>query len=846
MIQLFRPLQAFTRPLAALVMIVGLQATVAPLAQAQIVTAPAPTSAPAKSNTAPDHPSETQERLTSDVDNLATQLKTIETGVDVTRPTKSLLADLEGQVQPLIAKSKQIVDRLTPRVAAVKARIDQLGPAPDAKAPAENADVKKERISLQKTFDDNDGLLKRAKVLQLKAEQDAAYIGKRQRSLFTTSLFQRSTSLLSPPLWLTVAKETPSNITDTINVFDGWIDGFNRNLGGGKLIAFWAMVMIVVILYWPLTHFAKRLVRRDPKIDKPNTWQKIILACWTSFSVAGAMIAIMYGVVYVFSFFAAPDPRVTPLFAAMQSGIVRIALAAGLARGVLAPRRSKWRLVNLDDTTADKLVRIVVGVALIVSATKVIEAINDVIYASLEFSVAARGIGALLVAGGLAAALFDLGDEPEADNPDAGDASPSTQRREWYGLIRGIAWTLILVITGAVLVGYVPFASFLVDQVVLVAATGAVLYLLVRLIDKACELGFQPTSFAGRNLIYTVGMRRETLGQLSILLSGAARLLLIGLALIAVSAPWGMQSSDISGNLNAIFFGFKVGDVTISVAGIAVAIISFLLVLAATRAVQNWLEDRYLPQTRLDAGLRNSIKTSLGYVGFIIALVMAAGNLGVDFQKLAIVAGALSVGIGFGLQSIVNNFVSGLILLWERAVRVGDWVIVGADQGYVRRINVRSTEIETFDRASVIVPNSNLVSGVVKNLMRTDRVGRLTIEVTAHITADADKVRDVLIDIARDNEAVLSLPSPQVRFITLTSSAMTFNLFCFVGDVENSLRTKSDLYFEICKQFRQNGFFDGPAPDPTAINILGFDKLEGLLKAKEMPDIEPARSRMTG
>ena len=254
-----------------------------------------------------------------------------------------------------------------------------------------------------------------------------------------------------------------------------------------------------------------------------------------------------------------------------------------------------------------------------------------------------------------------------------------------------------------------------------------------------------------------------------------------------------------------------------------------MLILAATRALQGWLEDRYLPTTRLDSGLRNSIKTSLGYIGFLIALAIGAGELGLDFQKLAIVAGALSVGIGFGLQSIVNNFVSGLILLWERAIRVGDWVVVGSDQGYVRRINVRSTEIETFDRAAVIVPNSNLVSGVVKNLVRTDKVGRLHIELTVHASADPEKVREVLLGIAGENEAVLSLPSPQVRFINLTASAMTFDLFCYVADVEGGTRTKSDLYFEICRQFRQQGFFNGPPPDPTAINILGLDRLEQIL-----------------
>ena len=791
-------------------------------------------------------PSQTQEQLTASVDLLANKLKNIEKqvdGSDVSQPTLNALAI---DVAPLATDAQALVERLTPRVAAIKARLDQLG----AKAKGESTDVTSQRETLQKTFDDNDGLLKRAKTLEVQSTQDGTYIAKRQRTLFASSLFRRSISVLSPPLWLFVASETPANIASATHVFNDWFDGFQRNLTGGKAIAFWVLVLIALVLYVPLRRLAKRVVHEDSKVEKPSTWLKIIGACWTSFSVAGSMIAIMYAVVFVFSFFVASDTTLLPLFTAMQEGFIRIALATGLARGILAPSRPRWRLVNVDDTTSGKLIRLVIAMAVIVAGSKVIEALNEVILADWRFSVATQAVGALLVALAMMAALVDLGDDPEAENEDAPASGSTSRRRDYYGLIRGVAWTLIVVLTVSLLVGYISFATFLVDQLVLVAGTIAVLFLLIRLIDKACELGFQPGSMVGRNLIYTVGLRRETLGQVSILLSGAARLLLIGVALIVVIAPWGLQSTDISGNLHAVFFGFKIGDVTISIEGIVVAIISFLLVLALTRALQSWLEDRYLPQTRLDSGLRNSIKTSLGYVGFLLALTLAAANLGVDFQKLAIVAGALSVGIGFGLQSIVNNFVSGLILLWERAVRVGDWVVVGSDQGYVRKINVRSTEIETFDRASVIVPNSNLVSGVVKNLMRSDRVGRLTIEVSVHITADPEKVRETLIDIARENEAVLSLPSPQVRFINLTSASMTFDLFCFVADIEAGMRTKSDLYFEICKQFRQYGFFDGPPPDPTAINVLGLDRFEALLQASKTADVADSKpstmSRKTG
>ena len=816
-------------------------ALVALVSSASIAAAQAPT--PTRASAEP--PRQTQEQLTSAVDALNGKLKDIEKQVDQSEITQQTLNTLAGDVGPLATQAQALVERLTPRTIAMKARLDQLG----ATTTGEATDVTKQREALLKTFDENDGLLKRAKTLEIEATQDAAYISKKQRALFTNSLFRRSISVLSPPLWFFVARESPATIAAATRIFDDWLVGFNRNTSGAKLAWFWALVIAVIALYLPLTRLAKRLVSHELQVEKPSTWLKIVVACWTSLSVAGSMIAIMYGVIFVFAFFAAADPVVSSLFNEMQWGIIRIAIAAGLSRGILAPRRPKWRLFNFDDKTSDKLVRLIVGIAIIVAGSKVMESLNEVILADWRFSVAAQGVGALFVAIAMAIALIDLGDDPEANNPSADLSKPGasvSQKRDYYGIIRGGAWTLIVCLSIATLVGYIAFATFLVDQILLVSCTLAVVFLLVRLIEKACELGFQPGSMMGRMLIYTVGIRRETLGQMAILLSGAARLFIIGLALLVVIAPWGMQSTDIRGNLHAIFFGFKVGDVTISIEGIVVALISFLLVLAATRAVQAWLEDRYLPQTRLDSGLRNSIKTSLGYVGFLLALTLAAANLGVDFQKLAIVAGALSVGIGFGLQSVVNNFVSGLILLWERAVRVGDWVIVGTEQGYVRKINVRSTEIETFDRASVIVPNSNLVSGVVKNLMRTDRIGRMTIEITVHASADPEKVRQVLIDIARGNEAVVSLPSPQVRFTNLTAGAMTFDLFCFVADVENMVRTKSDLYFEICRQFREHHFFDGPPADPLGINIIGLDRLETILQAQRATEAAPSRARKIG
>ena len=127
----------------------------------------------------------------------------------------------------------------------------------------------------------------------------------------------------------------------------------------------------------------------------------------------------------------------------------------------------------------------------------------------------------------------------------------------------------------------------------------------------------------------------------------------------------------------------------------------FIALLFATRLFQRWLRERALQQTRMDPGIVNSIDTVVGYAGIALASLLAISYAGFDITNLAIVAGALSIGVGFGLQSIVNNFVSGLILLIERPIKVGDWIVLGDQQGNVRRISVRATEIETFDRASL-------------------------------------------------------------------------------------------------------------------------------------------------
>ena len=225
--------------------------------------------------------------------------------------------------------------------------------------------------------------------------------------------------------------------------------------------------------------------------------------------------------------------------------------------------------------------------------------------------------------------------------------------------------------------------------------------------------------------------------------------------------------------------------IQISLARILLGIVLFIALLFATRVFQRWLRERSV-QTRLDPSIANSVDTVVGYVGVAVAALLSVSYAGLDITNLAIVAGALSVGIGFGLQSIVNNFVSGLILLIERPIKVGDRVVVGDQQGLVRRISVRATEIETLDRASLIVPNSELITGRVLNWTHRNSLGAVNVKVGVGYNSDPEQVIAILMKCAEDHPDVLRTPAPGAALESFGDSALLFNLRVSLPDIDKA------------------------------------------------------------
>ncbi len=281
-----------------------------------------------------------------------------------------------------------------------------------------------------------------------------------------------------------------------------------------------------------------------------------------------------------------------------------------------------------------------------------------------------------------------------------------------------------------------------------------------------------------------------------------------GFSLSIFLKSWQVPASEIKALEAYVIQGFTIGSIEIVPSKIIEALLVLSLLLIANGWFQRKLEKKWLAMTRIDRGARESISTIANYAGVAMAILIALVVAGMDFSKLAIIAGALSVGIGFGLQNIVNNFVSGLILLFERPIKTGDWIVAGGVEGLVKRISIRSTQIESFDHADIIVPNSELISGNLTNWLHKSWNGRIRLKIGVAYGSDTEKVRDVLEGIARAHpKVVLNNPrmhDPKVLFMSFGDSSLDLELRFFVRNIQDRFDIESDINFAIDKAFREN------------------------------------------
>ena len=805
------------RPAARLLVVLALLAGLAASAMAQDQTAPG-----------------------AALDQARAQLDQIEATLQRDNLNDGTLAEMRNQIEPLAVAVGAAVTALTPQLASADARLEQIGPKPADGEPAESNDVAKERDAQTAARQKIDEQIKRGRLLQVEASQVSDQITQRRRELLAQRLFERSRSLLDPGLYMDVIEQAPRDIR-SIRLFASDVGSVaTRNLSPGSIAIAIASAALALVLLIPgrrlIAALGHRLVvEQMPKTRIRRSATGVLLVLASTLGPVLGVLSLYWGLKGA----GWLPARAETLAVALVWAAGFLGLAYGLMRAFLTPYRPSWRLVDLSDAAVAEIKNQPLWCALMFVIGRLLDHFNEMIVASLSASIVTNGLFAVLNAGAFAVALRRI---RAAEKIEAAESAEKDERlgSVFFSLLRVSAWVAIAVILAAAATGYVSLAQFLANQVVWIATVTSLLTLLLIFVDDFCTSGLSTETTVGRATSEAIGIRPESLEQIGVLLSGLVRVVLIGVAALFVLAPWGLETTDVFAWLRLGVTGFEVGGITISISGILGAILLVAIGFALTKAVQRWLDRDLLPKTRMDAGLKSSINTGVGYLGGLGVVVLAVSNLGFSLDRLAIVAGALSVGIGFGLQAVISNFVSGVILLAERPIKAGDWIVIGADQGNVRRISVRSTEIELFDRSTLIVPNSDFITKTVKNVTHGAPIGRVQIELTIAADVDPAEVKRILLEVAKGHSAVLDFPEPQVFFNVLGKADNTYALFANVASPRQSASVKSDLNFALVKAFKDQGVSLGGAAPPSMVDAV--DRLGEALRSGVLPGLPGERA----
>ncbi len=267
-----------------------------------------------------------------------------------------------------------------------------------------------------------------------------------------------------------------------------------------------------------------------------------------------------------------------------------------------------------------------------------------------------------------------------------------------------------------------------------------------------------------------------------------------------------MSLGDILQKFNDVlnFVLFSLGDTKISLSSLVKFILIFGIFLYLSKTTTRWFSDKVLSRFHIQEGKRYVMMRIFEYILVIIGAVFAFNSIGINLSGLAVIFGLLSVGIGFGLQNITSNFISGLILLFEQPIKVGDRITVGDTEGDVTEINIRSTTIRSLNNISYIVPNTEFISSNVVNWSHGDPKVRLDLNIGVSYNSDLDLVLSVLKQVAEENDEVLKFPAPEVLFMEFGDSSWNLMLRVWIKDPKRHYYVRSDINCDIVRKFREH------------------------------------------
>lgn len=717
--------------------------------------------------------------------------------------------DMNNDVQKISEIRKELNDvkrELDKELQYTQKKLDALGEGP-ADGAEEIGVIAQKRKEFNAELAAQRGKIAEADITLARLDElDTKILNLRSRELFG-NIFDKQSTLIYPSNFFYANKLFIGFIYDVMHSPINWYENMDSvqrselyNSGMPVLFTFFLSLWIGVYLRL----FIMRKFGYNKEIEHPRYGKKVSAAVFVAIAYGVIPSSIVGGLLIWLASSELMTGYFTLVIGTFLYFSLYVLLGRAIARVVFAPYNPRWRLVNVNDEKALRLTSAFYGAINAIGLFGFLEHIADKSDFPIELSsyIATLGcfVKAFLIVVIVKRILWDgvyySEDEDDSAEDDVEDENnvDSTFKITFLTVLSGV------VLCGMAIFGYPFLSAFILNRLILTFILLGFLFIIRKAFEEIMHrlllLRFWAKTFR---------LKRRLLSKLNFWLSLVVDPLFVLLAGYLVLALWGVSTEVLNHSIIKLFTGFTIGGIKISLLSIILGILVFFISVNIVKALKRRLSNNLLSKMDIDDGIKASLESGFGSVGFVISALIAIAIMGGDLSNLALIAGALSVGIGLGLQNIVNNFVSGIILLFERPIKVGDWVIINGEEGKVKQINIRSTEVETFKRSSLIIPNASLLSTTVTNLTHSNNNARLSVQVGVAYGSDTRKVASILLECAEKHKRVLKKPEPSVVFKDFGESSLDFELRCYTNDIWSGWSIPSDLRYEIDARFREEG-----------------------------------------
>lgn len=683
---------------------------------------------------------------------------------------------------------------LNTELESIQKKIDALGDVSES-----SGEIAKQMKILTQQSDEIKTSLAQIKLAKTKIDDISALILKQRNQDLFDRIFVKQSSIFHPHEFFVSLTSFFKFSLDLLHSPFVWYQKLSADkqiIADNNIIYAFFYILMAILIAAYLQYFIKTKFGCKDEVCNPNYSQKVRAALWM-FLARGLFPAATIG---SFMFWIKSADMVNKsdfgiMLFTFSLYLLYFFLIRALVRSLFTPDNIKWRIIEVCDKRAILGSRALIFSAALICIVSFFQSLAEELNVEAEtlysLKIFTNGVKAFCVIWVSNKFLFDC-DNNALDEDDFNEPSTEAKLSLIIMLVMGLSF-------GLSLFGYIRFSEFVINHFILSAVVIATAYILDRLL-RAIFRQIMKLKFWNKNLHISPRKLVKTNFWFALILSP-----LLGIAtLLALLALWGV-SVDIMLNKTSNFLtGFNIGGLYISISSIVLGIISFFVSSFLFKLLARSLQSGSLSQIEWRPGVKNSVVSAVGFFGVLISLVVGFAVMGGSIKSLAIIAGALSLGAGLGLQNMVSNLVAGLTILFERQIKVGDWVIIDGQEGIVKKINMRSTELETWNKSNVIVPNAIILSQSFVNKTFSDRMGRVEIKVAVDFDTDIPLVKNLLLNIAENDPDVLKSPPPSLLFTDLTDNSLVFQLNCYTANVYNCAAISFRIRKQIVESFREN------------------------------------------